>query len=241
MSHEARRATAEINPDLVNARDLEDYLSDFAPLRANALPWFARSAGIRFPELKTRGTGAQVNQVIGDVSGVLGGSITPGLITVDYDSREVTAQEIAEAVTKGTDLEASEISSPAADLPAPEDSAQTILRIEGMDSYAQTLEMAQSVTLEGIVDGSVDLEAQSISIIYAIAELTTPNIVDAVREATGEEPELITIDKAGKPVGLNIHGWFVLAVSTFGLLIALALYFVIRRWRRDGGFARSGN
>ncbi len=241
VSHQAKRATAEINPDLVNARDLEDYLSDFEPLRANALPWYARSAGIRFPELKTRGTGAQVNEVIGNVSGVLGGSITPGLITVDYDSRVVTAEEIAEAVTEGTDLQDSEISSPAADIPAPEDSAHTILRIEGMDSYARALEMAQSVTLEGIVDGSVDLEEETISVIYAIAELTTPSIVDAVRQGTGQEPELITIDKAGKPVGLNIHGWFVLAVSTFGLLIALAAYFAIRRWRRHGRFARSDN
>lgn len=241
VSHEAKRATVEIDPDLVNARDLEDYLSDFEPLRANALPWFARSAGIRFPELKTRGTGVQVNEVIGNVSGVLGGTITPGLITVDYDSRAVTAEEIAEAVTEGTDLETSEISSPAADIPAPEDSAQTILRIDGMDTYARALEIAQDVTLEGVVDGSVDLQEETISVIYAIAELTTPKIVDAVRQSTGAEPELITIDKAGKPVGLNIHGWFVLAISTLGLLIVLAAYVVIRRLRRHGRFARSDN
>ena len=232
VSHEADRATVEVMPGSISEADIVRFLQEWSPFSIRVLPRFARSATIRIDELTTARIGEEVNAVLSEVPGVLGGTIRPGIAAVDYDSRVTDAEKIGNAIAEQTSLTASDITVPAADRPAPEDSAQTILRIPTMRNFSDAIRIGQAVSLEGIMDGSVNIDDKTITFIYVIGELTTPQIVEAVEAEVSESTEIITIDKAGKPAGLNIHGWFVLAVSTLGLAVLLGGYFLLRHLRR---------
>lgn len=232
VSYEARRATLLVDESAVETSDLVALILSLGDFAVRLLPEHTRTTTIRVPGLATREMGNHVNRVLQTVPGIVGGTIRSQYMAVDYDERITEPEEIAEALAVHADLDASDIAIPATDAPAPDESAQTVIRVEAMSSYAAAVRIAQGVALPGIADGEFDLEEGTITCIYRIGELTAPEILDAVTLASAGETEVVTVDKAGKPVGLNTYGWFVMAVSTLGLLVVLGVFALIRRRRR---------
>lgn len=232
VSYDSRRGTFRFDPDVVTDTAIAGAVEDLGGFDVRLLPAHTRSTTIRIPDLDTPEVGHQVNEVLSTVPGIMGGTIRAGFITVDYDSRVVTPEEIAEAIADKADLDTSDIAMPARDRPAPEDSAQVVVRIAGLEDYSSAVQVAQQISLDGIFDGSVNLEQNSITIIYEISELTAPDVMEGVNAAAPGETEVITIDKAGKPVSINVHGWFVMAVSALGVVIVVAGFFLFRRQQR---------
>lgn len=232
VSYEARRATLLVDESAVEPSDLVALILSLGDFAVRLLPEHTRTTTIRVPGLATREIGNHVNRVLQTVPGIVGGTIRSQYMAVDYDERITDPEDIAEALVVHADLDASDIAIPATDAPAPEESAQTVIRVEDMHSYAAATRVAQAVALPGIADGEFDLEAGTITCIYRIGELTTPEILEAVSVASAGDTTVVTVDKAGKPVGLNTYGWFVMAVSTIGLLIVLGVFVFIRRRRR---------
>jgi copper chaperone CopZ len=229
VSYQARRATVEVNLGRVHDEILISVIEEMGPFQARLLPAHTLSTTIRVPDLDSPEIGHEVNAVLANISGIRGGMIRTGFLAVDYDRRQVDPEAIAEAIATRLDLDTSEIAIPARDEPAPDESAQAVIRISGMNDYAAFAGLAQRVTLEGIVDAAVDTDRSTLTLIYVIDDLTTPEIMEVVEAEAPGEVELVTIDKAGKWVGLNVHGWFVMAVSALGLAVVLAGFALFRR------------
>jgi len=233
VTYQSRRASVEVDTSRVSTEQLVAAITDISDYEVTVLPPYTGTAAIRVPDLDSREVAHTVNESLSSLPGIVGGTIRSGIIAVDYNTDLVTTQRIVSTIVDATGLSPSEVVIPANDDPPPDRSAQVVIRIPGISGYRDAIEIADRLSVVGIFDAAFDLGTRQMTFIYAIETLTAPMILDVVQRFAGPDIEVVTVDRAGKPVGINVHGWFVVGVSLIGLVAAFLLYVLIRRFRRE--------
>lgn len=229
VSFRSGRATIVSDPRRITPRALALRIEELTPYTATPLPEHVVAVTLRIPELETRKIGDQVNEVLSGLPGILGGTIRPGYVSIDYDEREISAGAITSEIENDAYVERPEVLPPPVAL---SESALAVIFLPDMVDYSIAARYADQLSLDGIVGATVDLRNRTIEFVYEIGEVTARTIETAIKEVVGEGTSLSTVDKADKPRGLNAQGWFVFLVSLAALGIALGTYAVIRRIRR---------
>jgi len=231
VSFRSGRASVMFDPLRITPRALALRIEELTPYTATPLPEYVVAVTLRIPELETRKIGDQVNEAISGLPGILGGTIRPGYVSIDYDEREITAEAIAREIERGAYVERPQLL-PATDDPPLSESALAVIFVSEMMDYETAALYADQITLDGIADATINIRDRTIEFAYEIGEVTARTIETAVKEIAGKGASLVTVDKADKPRGLNANGWFVFLVSLAALGIALGTYGVIRKFRR---------
>ena len=238
VHYQSERGTLEFGAKADLLTILEN-LAYSTPYRARLLPPNTKTAAFQIPDLRTREYGDRVNEVIEQLEGITGGTIRAGFVAVDYDSRVIDAESIAEAIAAKTDLEASVISIPASVSIEPEHTAKVAIRMPGVNSYRAAAELADSINLEGIVGGSFDPETETVTVNYSIEMLTSLDLQTLLAELIDGEASIVSLDKSDKPPWLNTKGWFVIIVSILALALMLSGFVIIRQLRKGRKRAKS--
>lgn len=151
-----------------------------------------------------------------------------GRLSLDYDERRLSPEQVVKLINNKTSFTASvESAGPAG--AAAESTAEVVIKVEGMTDQQAASKVTSALLLNGIVDGSTDVQASTLTVEYDTAKLNTQRIVDAVQQAWPNQVSLVSQSGGQGGGSLLTSAWFILGLVGTVVVSVLAGPWVKRR------------
>lgn len=188
--------------------------------RARVTSEFVKTARFKLPGLDSQEEAQKIELALSGVEGIVGGSLNVESLSLDYDVRETSPEQIVELINSRTSFTASFDTSGGASASRAGSTATAVIRVEGMVDDQTASQATGALLLDGVVDGSVNIEDATLTIVYDTAKLTAQKIVDTLRQAVPNTVSLVSVSEPRTGGGVLSSGWFILS------LVGLAVFAV---------------
>lgn len=214
-----RKATAVVtfDPSKVTAQQIAERINSETYYRARVVSEFVRTVALRIPGLDAQEEAEELARALRGLQGIEGGSVAIERLILDLDTRTISPQEVIETINERTAFTAS-LETGGGALEA-RSTAEAVIRVEGMTDQRTASQVTSALLLDGIVDGSVNLEEGTLSVVYDPARLTPAEIVAALERAAPGEVSLL---EGGPTGGILSSPWPIVALVGLVVLAVLA-------------------
>ncbi len=219
-------ATVEYNPARVTSEQMVQAINSQTYYRARIISENIKTVTLRIPGLTDEEKDQEVAGALNNVEGIVGGTLQAEGVTLTYDRRIISPEQIVELINSRTSLTATVVSQglPLTEGAATGPIATAVIKVDGMlDDKAASL-VTSSLFLDGIIDGSVNLQDSTITIKYDSSRVSADNIVETLGQSLPFTMSLVSVQKLGGSIIPPIVIGFGLAV----VLIIGARFFISR-------------
>lgn len=231
-----RKNTAVVvyDPSKVTPEQIAQQINSQTFYRARVLsvpPEFIETARFNVPGLNPRQEAIEWDRALSGVKGIVGSSLIIESFSLDYDVREISPEQLLDIINSRTSYTAS-IDTTVWEEPAPfpvvESTATAVIRVQGMRDQQTVSQVTGALLLDGIVDGSVNTEDATLTIVYDTAKLTAQMIMEALGQAVPNNISLVSVTEPGPGGSVLTSAWFVLTLVGLAI-VAVFAWPVLRR------------
>lgn len=179
--------------------------------------------------------GQALTSALAGTAGVESVEYQGGVLTVTADSREISADQIAAQLTEQTPYEVAVAAGKVEK--GPETTEEVTIRVAGMTTNQDASEVSSALRFQGIVDGSLDLESSSMTVVYDPAKISGEKILEGLRFALPERDfSLASAEGAASSGGAGgLAVWLIVGAAVLVILLVAAWPLV--RSRIGGGLS----
>ena len=219
-----RKGTAAVvyDPSSVTPEQIAEQINSQTFYRARVASEFVKTATFKIPGLDSREKGVELERALTGLAGIVGGALNIESLTLDYDVREISPEQVVEIINRQTSFTASIDTSAAAAASGVESPATAVIRIEGMTDDQSASRVTGALLLDGIVDGSVNTEDATLTVVYDTAKLSAQKIVDSLKRAVPNNVTLVSVEEPGFGGSVLTSAWFILGLVGMAIITVLA-------------------
>lgn len=218
-NYKTSTAVVTYEPGQVTPEEIVDRINTQTYYEARVTSEFIKTATFKIPGLDTQAEADEIGQALGELTGVVGGTLQIDSLTLDYDLREISPEQVVDMINNQTTLTASIDTTVQDTEVVTGPTATAVIGVEGMTDDQAASRVTGALLLDGIVDGTVNTENATLTVVYDTEKLTAQRVVDTLRQATPYAVSLVSDDASGG--GFFTSVWFVLALV---LLVVVAFF-----------------
>ena len=230
-------ARANYDPSKVSPDQMAEAINSQTYYRAGVLSVplaFIETARFIVPGLNPKQEAIEWDRALSGVKGIVGSTLLIGSFFLEYDVREISPEQVLDIINSRTSYTAS-IDTTVREEPAPfpvvESTATAVIKVDGMTEQEVAFRVTGALRLDGIVDGSVNTEDATLTVVYDTTKLTAQRIVDTLRQAVPNDVSLVSVSTTNAGAGLFTSVWFVLSLVAL-VVVAVLTWPVLRRRAR---------
>lgn len=215
-TYQSESAVVVFDPTVIEAQAITSAINSETHYNASVTTFTVTT------ELTVEGADDQAGQALTSAlegtAGVESVEYQGGVLTVTADSREVSADQIASRLTEQTPYQVAVASGKVEK--GPETTEEVTIRVAGMTTNKDASEVSSALRFQGIVDGSLDLENSTMTVVYDPAKISGEKILEGLRFALPERDfSLASAEGAGSSGGAGgLAVWLIVGAAVLVVL-----------------------
>lgn len=218
-----RSAIAEYDPARVTPEQMVQAINSQTYYRAGIISENIKLVTLRIPGMTDQEKTQEVASALNNVEGIVGGTLQVEDVTLNYDRRIISPEQIVETINSRTSFTATVVSQGQSltEGAATGPIATAVIKVQGMTDDKAASQVASALFLDGIIDGSVNLQDSTLTIKYDSSKVTADKIVETMEQSLPFAVSLVSVQKPGGSLIPSIVVGFGLAVV---LLVGVWLF-----------------